>query len=411
MCAELDQGVKSVERKDNGPLSGIRVIDVGTMVAGPVAATLLADFGAEVIKVEQPGSGDTLRHIGPFGEDGDSLWWNVEARNKKSITLDLHQPEGQRILKELVKHADVVVENFRPGTLERWNLSWKDLERVNPRLVMLSVSGFGQTGPYASRAGYDRMALAFGGMLNISGYPDRPPVRPGTAVADYQTALFGAFGIMVALYNRDARGGRGQQIDLSLYESVFRFTDIMVTAYDKLGVVRERTGNIHFAGAPCDHFETIDGRYIAFSISSDRMYRRLCEVMPELLEDERFATLANAVANVDECNRVVGTWIKSLPVPDLCRIFDAKGLAYALIYSIEDIVADPQYKSRGTIVTVENPRLGPLRMPAPQPRFGGTPAPPVQPAPALGADTDDVLRELAGLSAEQIAKARESGVI
>jgi len=400
-----------VERSCDGPLSGIRVIDIGTMVAGPVAATLLADLGAEVIKVEQPENGDTLRHIGPHGENGDSLWWNVEARNKRSITLDLQHPEGQRILKELVKDADVVVENFRPGTLERWNLGWKDLEQVNPRLVMLSVSGFGQTGPYAPRAGYDRMALALGGMLNISGYPDRPPVRPGTAVADYQSALFGAFGIMVALYNRDALGGQGQQIDLSLYESVFRFTDVMVTAYDKLRVVRERTGNIHFAAAPCDHFETADGRYVAFAISSDRMYRRLCELMPQLLEDERFATRTDAVANVDACNRVVGEWIKSLPVPELCRMFDDKGLAYALIYSIEDIVADPQYEARGSIVTVDNPRLGPLKMPAPQPRFSGTPAPLVQPAPALGADTDDVLRDLVGLSAEQIAAARESGVI
>lgn len=400
-----------MERSCDGPLSGIRVIDIGTMVAGPVAATLLADLGAEVIKVEQPENGDTLRHIGPHGENGDSLWWNVEARNKRSITLDLQHPEGQRILKELVKDADVVVENFRPGTLERWNLGWKDLEQVNPRLVMLSVSGFGQTGPYAPRAGYDRMALALGGMLNISGYPDRPPVRPGTAVADYQSALFGAFGIMVALYNRDALGGQGQQIDLSLYESVFRFTDVMVTAYDKLGVVRERTGNIHFAAAPCDHFETADGRYVAFAISSDRMYRRLCELMPQLLEDERFATRTDAVANVDACNRVVGEWIKSLPVPELCRMFDDKGLAYALIYSIEDIVADPQYEARGSIVTVDNPRLGPLKMPAPQPRFSGTPAPLVQPAPALGADTDDVLRDLVGLAAEQIAAARESGVI
>jgi crotonobetainyl-CoA:carnitine CoA-transferase CaiB-like acyl-CoA transferase len=403
--------VKSVVRKADGPLSGIRVIDIGTMVAGPVAATLLADFGAEVIKVEQPGGGDTLRHIGPFGEDGESLWWNVEARNKKGITLDLRQPEGQRILKELVKRADVVVENFRPGTLERWNLAWEDLEQVNPQLVMLSVSGFGQTGPYASRAGYDRMALALGGALNISGYPDRPPVRPGTAVADYQTAIFGAFGVMVALYNRDVAGGSGQQIDLSLYESVFRFTDVLVTAFDKLGVIRKRTGNMHFAAAPCDHFKTSEGRYVAFAISSERMYRRLCEIMPELLEDERFATLANAVSNVEACNRVVGAWIESLPVPELLRIFDEKGLAYALIYSIEDIVADPQYKSRGTIATVEHPRMGPLKMPAPQPRFSATPAPPVQPAPALGADTDHVLRELAGLSAGQIAEAREAGVI
>lgn len=400
-----------MELNDKGPLSGIRVIDVGTMVAGPVAATLMADFGAEVIKVEQPGKGDTLRHIGPTLGDGESLWWNVEGRNKKSITLDLRQPEGQRILKELVKTADVLVENFRPGTLERWNLAWKDLEQVNPALVMLSVSGYGQTGPYAPRAGYDRMGLALGGVLNATGYPDRAPVKVGVAIADYQTAVLAAFGTMVALYNRDVGGGKGQQIDLSLFETVFRFTDVMVTAYDRFGLTRERTGNLHFAAAPGDHFETIDGRHIVLTVSSDRMFRRLCEAIPALIGDERFTTHANRIANIEEINRLVGVWIKSLPVPELCQILDDKGLAYSLIYSIEDIVADPQYQSRGTIATVENPRLGPLKMPAPQPRFSRTPAPVMRPAPGLGFHTDEVLGELLGLSAEQIAGLRKAGTI
>ncbi|WP_457967153.1 CoA transferase [Arthrobacter sp. D1-29] len=400
-----------MELNDKGPLSGIRVIDVGTMVAGPVAATLMADFGAEVIKVEQPGKGDTLRHIGPSLGDGESLWWNVEGRNKKSITLDLRQPEGQRILKELVKGADVLVENFRPGTLERWNLAWKDLEQVNPGLVMLSVSGYGQTGPYAPRAGYDRMGLALGGVLNATGYPDRAPVKVGVAIADYQTAVLAAFGTMVALYNRDVSGGKGQQIDLSLFETVFRFTDVMVTAYDKFGHTRERTGNLHFAAAPGDHFETIDGRHIVLTVSSDRMFRRLCEAIPELIGDKRFTTHTDRIANIEEINRLVGVWIKSLPVPELCQILDDKGLAYSLIYSIEDIVADPQYQSRGTIATVENPRLGPLKMPAPQPRFSRTPAPVMRPAPELGFHTDEVLGELIGLSAEQIAGLRKAGTI
>lgn len=399
-----------MKTENTGPLSGMRVLDIGTMVAGPVAATLMADLGAEVIKVEQPGRGDTLRHIGPFAE-GESLWWNVEGRNKKSITLDLHHPEAQRILKDLVKHADVLVENFRPGTLERWSLSWKDLEKINPRLVMLSISGYGQTGPYAPRAGYDRMGLAFGGMMNITGYPDRPPVRPGTAVADYQTALFGAFGAMVALYQRDARGGKGQQVDLSLYEAIFRFTDVMVTAYEKLGLKRERMGNIHFAAAPGDHFETSDGRYIVLTVSSDRMFARLCEVLPEMAGDDRFTTHSKRLANVEAANRIVAAWIKSLSVPEVCRILSEKGLAYSLIYSIEDIVEDPHYKARESIVTVDSPSLGQLKMPAAQPRFSGAPAPEMRPAPLLGADTDDVLRELAGLSIERIAELRRSGTV
>jgi crotonobetainyl-CoA:carnitine CoA-transferase CaiB-like acyl-CoA transferase len=399
-----------MEPKVKGPLSGMRVIDIGTMVAGPVAATLLADLGADVIKIEQPRGGDALRHIGPSVE-GESLWWNVEGRNKKSVTLDLHHPEGQRILKELVKHADVLVENFRPGILDKWNLSWKHLEQVNPRLVMLSVSGYGQTGPYANRAGYDRIALAMGGTLNATGYPDRAPVKLGTAMADYSTAVLGAFGTMVALYHRDARGGTGQQIDLSLYETVFRFTDVMVTAYEKLGLPRERTGNLHFAAAPGDHFETCDGRYIVFTVSNDRMFARLCEAIPVLVGDERFSSHAKRTASVQEVNEVVAAWIKSLPVLEVCRILEEKGLAFSLIYSIEDIVADPHYQARGSIATVEHPQIGTLKMPAVQPRFSGTPSPEIRPAPALGAHTDEVLRELAGLSAAQIAELRHAGTV
>jgi formyl-CoA transferase len=399
-----------MEPKDKGPLAGIRVIDIGTMVAGPVAATLLADLGADVIKIEQPGRGDSLRHIGPAVQ-GESLWWNVEGRNKKSVTLDLHHPEGQRILKEMLKHADVLVENFRPGILGKWNLSWEHLKQVNPRLVMLSVSGYGQTGPYANRAGYDRIALAMGGTLNATGYPDRAPVKLGTAMADYSTALFGAFGIMVALYHRDTRGGEGQQIDLSLYETVFRFTDVMVTAYDKMGLPRERTGNLHFAAAPGDHFETCDGRYIVLTVSNDRMFGRLCEAIPALGGEERYSTHAKRTACVEELNVIVAAWIKSLPVLEVCRILEEKGLAYSLIYSIKDIVADPHYEARGTIASVEHPQIGELKMPAVQPRFSGTPSPQIKPAPALGADTDEILRQLAGLSAERIAELRQAGTV
>jgi len=399
-----------MEPKVEGPLSGVRVIDIGTMVAGPVAATLLADLGAEVIKIEQPGRGDSLRHIGPSVE-GESLWWNVEGRNKKSVTLDLRQSEGQRILKEMVKHADVLVENFRPGILGKWNLSWEHIKQVNPRLVMLSVSGYGQTGPYANRAGYDRIALAMGGTLYATGYADRAPVKLGTALADYSTALFGAFGIMVALYHRDTRGGEGQQIDLSLYETVFRFTDVMITAYEKMGLPRERTGNLHFAAAPGDHFETCDGRYIVLTVSNDRMFGRLCEAIPALGGEERYSTHAKRTACVEELNAIVAAWIKTLPVLEVCRILEEKGLAYSLIYSIKDIVADPHYEARGTIASVEHPQIGELKMPAVQPRFSGTPSPKIRPAPALGADTDEILRHLAGLTDGQIAELRNAGTI
>lgn len=400
-----------MEPKDNkGPMAGVRVIDLGTMAAGPVAATLLADYGADVIKIEQPGHGDALRRIGPMVE-GESLWWNVEGRNKRSVTLDLHHPEGQRILEELVKSADVLVENFRPGVLEKWNLSWKDLQQVNPRLVMLSVSGYGQTGPYAHRAGYDRIALAMGGTLNATGYPDRAPVKLGTAMADYSTAVLGALGVMVALYHRDVRGGTGQQIDLALYETVFRFTDVMVTAYEKMGLPRERTGNLHFAAAPGDHFETCDGRYIVLTVSNDRMYGRLCEAIPVLVGDERFSTHVKRTARVEEVNAIVAEWIKSQPVSEVCRIFEEKGLAFSLIYSIKEIVADPQYQARGSIATVEHPEIGTLKMPAVFPLFSGTPTPQIRPAPSLGAHTDEVLREVLALTVGQIAELRQAGTV
>jgi len=401
-----------IGKADGGPLAGLCVLDVGTMIAGPVAATLLGDFGADVIKVEQPNTGDPMRQIGPFANE-ESLWWNVEGRSKRSITVDLRKPEGQQLFRRLAEHADVVVENFRPGTMDRWGLGYRALNEINPRLVMLSVSGYGQTGPYAPRAAYDRIALAFGGLLNITGFPDRAPVRPGTAVADYQAALFGAFAAMIALYHRDARGGSGQHIDVSLYESVFRFTDILVTAFDKLGIRRERRGNTHFAAAPGDHFETADGRYIVLTVSANGMFAKLCAAMkrPELVDDPRFATHDARWKHISEINGIVGDWMRSAPVPSICEALDGNGLAYSLVYSVEDILADPHYAARETIVTVDNERTGPLKMQGVLPRLCGTPGPAIRPAPTLGADTEDILRNLLGLDGEDIEALRKSGAI
>lgn len=397
---------------DPGPLTGITVLDLGTMIAGPVAATLLGDLGADVIKIEQPQGGDPIRSNGP-NVDGEGLWWNVEGRNKKSVTIDLRVAEGQALLRQMVAHADVLVENFRPGTLDKWNVGYDTLQAINPRLVMLSVSGYGQTGPYAPRAAYDRIGLAFSGLLHITGDPDRPPLRPGTAVADYQSALFGAFATMVALFHRDARGGTGQHIDVSLFESIFRFTDVLITAYDKLGVARERRGNLHFAAAPGDHFETDDGRYLVLTVSSQGLYKRLCDAMqrPDLVTDARFATHASRWANIVDLNAIVGAWIKSQPVAAIGKLLDAHGLAYSLVYSAADIAVDPQYAARESIVTVDNPRIGPLKMQAPQPKFSKTPAPMPKVAPALGADTDNILADMLKLSQTDIAGLRGRGVI
>ncbi|TDU31683.1 formyl-CoA transferase [Panacagrimonas perspica] len=395
-----------------GLLSGIRVLDLGTMIAGPVAATLLADFGADVIKVEQPQGGDTIRSNGPIVE-GQSLWWNVEGRNKRSITLDLRLPEGQALLRQLAGKADVLVENFRPGTLDRWGLGYPALQALNPRLVMLSVSGYGQTGPNAQRAAYDRIALAFAGFLHITGEAEGPPLRPGTAVADYLGALMGAFAVMLALYHRDARGGPGQYIDLALFEAVFRFSDVLITAYDKLGVVRHRRGNLHFAAAPGNHFATQDGRFLVLTVSNDGVFRRLCDAMeqPDLLSDHRFGSHALRWQHIDEINEHVARWIASQPVLDVCARLDRHGLAYSLVYSAADIAGDPHYAARETIATVATRLLGDLKMPAPQPRMSATPAGPLRAAPDLGQDTDAILHELLELPGGEIDRLRKAGVI
>ena len=382
------------------------------MIAGPVAATLLGDFGAEVIKLEQPLGGDPIRQSGPI-VDGESLWWNVEGRNKRSVTLDLRKPGGQEVLQRLVEHADVLIENFRPGTMVGWNVGYDQLQAINPRLIMLSISGYGQTGPNASLASYDRVALAFAGFLHVTGYPELPPVRPGFPVADYQTALFGAFSIMIALFNRDARGGTGQHIDLSLYEAVFRFTEVMITAYDKLGITRSRSGNMAYAASPGDHYATADGRFLALTIAADNVFQRLCVAIgnPELARDPRFSSHPARVQHYKIINGIVADWIKSTPVERVTEAFRTNGVPHSLIYSPAEIAVDPHYAARGSIATLDHPRLGPLKMPAAVPLFSATPAPPLRAAPQLGEDTDDVLGRLLRMSSEQIASLRKEGIV
>lgn len=393
-------------------LSGLRILDLGTMVAGPVAATLFGDFGAEVIKVEVPKRGDTVRDLGPFVE-GRCLYWSVENRNKKSVTLDLRKPEGRDLLLQLVEQADAVVENFRPGTLEKWGIGWEQMKARNPKLILLRISGFGQTGPYRERAGYDRIALAFGGLMGITGFPDRPPVRIGTSIADYQTAILGAFSLMMAIYHRDLHGGEGQQIDLAMYESIIRFTEVLVPAYDRLGTVRERRGNKHFAAAPGEHFRTSDGRYMILTVSADAGFQRLARVMgrDDWLADARFGTHEQRWQHVDELNAALADWIESQPVDQLCAKLDDAKLAYSFIFSIEDIMNDPHYKARGTIASVPDPHIGPVKMTGVVPKFPDSAEKAIDPAPDLGQHNGDIYGGLLGLSAEQLAALTEAEVI
>lgn len=398
------------------PLEGLRIIDIGTRIGAPFAATLLGDFGAEIIKVEQPGRGDFMRTIGPF-EDGYSLWWAVEGRNKKSITCDLRKPEGRELLKKLVVHADAMVENFKPGTLEKWGLGPDVLEEVNPRLVLSRVSVYGQTGPYAPRPGLDRNGIAMGGLLHVTGYKDRPPVRPGIIISDYLTGLFNAFSLLIALYHRDAGAGReqgrGQVVDLALYASVLRIMEHTIAAYDRLGVVREREGNRLRNSAPLDNWETQDGEYVSLIAAGDGLFPKLAGLIgrEDLLDDERFSTLRARAENSDEINQIVADWCATKTAAEIEALAIEHDVPFARTLSVADICADPHIAARGDIETVDDPELGPVRMQGVYPRLSRTPGEIRSGAPRLGEHNREVYEGLLGLSADEIARLEAADVI
>ncbi|MGH2784606.1 MAG: CaiB/BaiF CoA transferase family protein [Actinomycetota bacterium] len=394
-----------------GALDGIRVLDLGTRIGAPFAATLLGELGADVIKIEQPGTGDFLRTIPPF--DGEvSLFWAVEGRGKRSVTIDLSQPRGQELLRKLVVHADVLVENFQPGTLERWHLAPGDLRALNPRLVLSRVSVYGQDGPYRDRPGLDRNGIALGGLLGITGYPESPPVRPGVIVADYLTALFNTIGVLAALVER-TRSGEGQQVELALYESVLRIMEWTVAAYDRLGIVRERAGNRLPNSAPLDNYETADGRYVCIAAAGDVLFPRLCRAIgrEDLPADPRFSSLERRASNADAINEIVAEWCRSRSAAEAEETMIANQVPVSLVYAIDEILADPQVQAREAVVTVDDPSLGPVRQQAPVPRLDRTPLQVERGAPRLGEHTDEVLRTLLELGDDEIASLRSDGVI
>ena len=395
------------------PLEGLRILDVGTRIAAPFAATLLADFGAEVIKVELPGSGDFLRTIGPF-VDGHSLFWAVEGRNRKSVTLDLRKPRGQELFKRLVAECDAVVENFQPGTLEEWGLGYDVLEKIHPGIVLTRATVYGQTGPWRDRPGLDRNGIALGGLLYVTGYPDRPPVRPGIIVSDYVTGLFNALSILIALWERDVGGsGRGQWVDLALYESVFRLMEHTVAAYDRLGIVREREGNRLQNSAPLDNWETRDGEFLCIVAAGDGLFPRLARAMgrEDLLEDPRFRTLADRARNGEAINRIVAAWCRERTAAEIERILVDAEVPVCRALSIRDIFANPQVEAREDIVEVNDPVIGPVKMQGVVPRLSRTPGAVRRGAPRLGEHNGEVYGGLLGLSAEEIEALRREKVI
>lgn len=398
-----------------GPLEGLRVIDVGTRIGAPFCAGLLGEWGAEVVKVEQPGVGDFMRGIGPFVDAPDgvpySLFWAVEGRGRQSVTCDLRRSEGQALFRRLAAHADVVCENFRPGTMEEWGIGPAQLD---PRLVMVRISAFGQDGPYSQRPGLDRLGVAYGGLLHLTGEPDRPPVRPGVTVADYLTGVFAAEAALAALYRRDARGGgHGAVVDASLYGSVLRILEWTVPAYDKLGVVRQREGNRLSNSAPLDNYRSADGQFVCIVAGSDANFGRLCRAMgrTELVDDPRYRTLADRARHGEEINAEVARWAAQHSAADLEAACVAHDVPVATAYSATEIAVDPHFTSRRDLVDVADPVVGPLRQQAPYPRLVGERQPVPEGAPQLGADNEAVWCGMVGLSRAELDELRAKGVV
>ena len=395
------------------PLKGVKVVDIATLGAGPWLATRLADFGADVIKVERPGAGDPLRQLGRF--EGDvPLWWKADGRNKRCITIDLKTDEGKGIIKRLVADADVLVENFRPGTLERLGLGYDVLSAENPGLIMVRVTGWGQDGPYRDRAGFGTLAEAISGWAHLNGFPENPPTLPPFALGDAVTSLVGSFATMVALYHRDARdGGRGQVIDISIYESLFSLIGQQVILYDRLGVVPQRMGNATEYAAPRDVYETKDGRYVTVVASTQATWARVAEAIgrPDLIDDPRFVDNPSRVQNQEELDEIIRGWMAERTQAEVIEIFERHEATLAPVYDVAQIFEDPHYRARGAIVSVDDEELGPTRVCNVFPRFSRTPGRIQHLGPGTpGAQTDEILQAL-GYTEEDVAELRRRGVV
>jgi len=391
------------------PLRGIRVLELAQIVAGPFCGTLMAEFGAEVIKTELPGKGDDLRRLGPT-EGGLNYWYAVDNRGKKVVTLDLHTPRGQDIVRRLVPLCDVVIENFRPGVLESWGLGWEELRRLRPSLVMARVTAFGQTGPLRNGPGFAAIASAFGGTWYLNGPADRPPSRPTPVYPDYLTGLFTAFGVMAALRHRDATG-EGQWIDAALYESAFRVLEYTTTLYGRQGVTRER-GGVQHSGWPGGAFHTGDGRWIVFTTPAQHLFERLCAMLgqPDLHKDPRFATHEGRAGNMGALLAMAEAWFAARTFEEAVDGLKRHDIPHSPIMSMADIFADPHYRERGSIIEVPS-EIGPLPQPAVVPRLSATPGRVTHAGPALGTHTDEVLGGLLALTREEIAELRAARVV
>ena len=395
-----------------GPLADLRVIEMGQLLAGPFCGQLLADFGAEVIKIEQPGVGDPMREWGREKQHGKSLWWPVIARNKKSVEINARVPEGQDLIRKLVADADILLENFRPGTMEKWGLGYEDLRKINPRLVMIRVSGYGQTGPYAEKAGYGAIGEAMGGLRYVVGDPSTPPSRMGISIGDTLAAVFACLGGLMALHAVQ-RTGRGQVVDSAIYEAVLAMMESLVTEYDQAGYVRERTGAILPNVAPSNVYPTKSGRYVLIAANQDTVFKRLAAAMgrPELAEDPRFATHSARGKVQQELDDMIADWSRTLEPDQLGALLDTHGVPRGDIYRAPEMLEDAHFKAREAIVKIAHPMFGSLRMQNTFPRLSETPGKVAACGPDLGQHNGEVLGGLLGLDERTRADLAAKGII
>jgi formyl-CoA transferase len=395
-----------------GPLSDLRVIEMGTLLAGPFCGQLLGDLGAEVIKIEPPNQGDPLRAWGQEKVNGKSLWWPVVGRNKKAITLDMRQPEGQALLEELVAKADFLLENFRPGTLEKWGCGYEKLSKINPRLIMIRVSGYGQTGPYSSRAGFGAIGEAMGGLRYVVGDPTTPPSRMGISIGDSLAATFACVGALSALHYRE-KTGRGQIVDSAIYEAVLNMMESLITEFDKTGYIRERTGAILPHVAPSNVYPTSDGSMVLIAGNQDTVFGRLAQAMgqPELAKDPQYATHAARGTNQKQLDDLVGKWTRTKTRTQLLELMSESGVPAGLIYRAPEMLEDPHFQAREAIVTVPHPDFGELKMQNVAPKLSETPGSIRTPSPELGQHNDEIFLNLLGLQRERYESLKSRKVI
>ncbi|OPC79642.1 formyl-CoA transferase [Embleya scabrispora] len=395
-----------------GPLAGLRVVEMGQLLAGPFCGQLMGDFGAEVIKLEPPGTGDPMRQWGRERPYGKSLWWPVVARNKKSVTCNLRDPEGQRLAREIIDRADILVENFRPGTLERWGLDPKDLARTNPGLIVVRVTGFGQTGPYAPQAGYGSIGEAMGGLRHVTGDPDKNPSRTGISIGDSLAAVFATIGALAALHHRQ-RTGNGQVVDSAIYEAVLAMMESLLPEWAVGGYQRERTGPVLPNVSPSNVYPTKDADMVLIAANQDTVFHRLATAMnrPDLAQDARYATHAARGAHMAELDDVIARWTANLPAADLLHSLNDAGVPAGRIYTARDMFADPHFAAREAIVTLAHPELGAFPMHNVFPKLSATPGAVRRLGPELGEHNTEVYRDLLGLTRDRIDDLAARGVV